>query len=251
MENNIFLEIEYLGSHYFGFQIQEKKGKREITVQSVVEEALRKLFKQKIRIAYAGRTDRGVHAKGQVINFKVDSSIPLKNIKVALNTLLPCDIRVKKVKKALLDFHSRFWAKSKIYEYVILNKSEPSVFWEHLSWQITEKLDLEKIKKISKKLVGKKDFFLFAKEAKKYLDCTREIKSISVKKKGSFIHIYIEADGFLRNMVRNIVSFLVKVGRGKISPKEVSLILAKKKPYINKPAPAQGLYLLKVKYAKI
>lgn len=251
MEKNVFLEIEYLGSNYFGFQIQEKKGKKEVTVQSVIEEALRKLFKQKIRIVYAGRTDRGVHAKGQVVNFKVDSSIPFENIKVALNTLLPCDIRVKKVKKVPLDFHARFWAKSKIYEYIIFNKPEPSVFWEHLSWPISDSLDLSRIKKVAKKLIGKKDFFIFAKEAKNYLDCIREIKDIIVKKKGSFIHIYIEADGFLRSMVRNLVSFLVKVGKRKISLKEASLILAKKRPYTNKPAPAQGLYLLKVKYEKI
>ncbi len=248
MQKNIFLELEYLGTNYFGFQIQTK-AKQQNTVQAELEKALAKLLRQKIRIAFAGRTDRGVHARGQVANFKADTKIPLSNIKRALNAFLPSDIRIKKVKKAPSDFHARFCAASKVYRYLIFNKVEPSVFAKDFAWHIDTPLDLERMKRISKKLIGKKDFWIFAKEAAKYKDCIRDLKDISIKKKDGFICIDIEASGFLRNMARNIVSFLVKVGTAKLSLKDASLILERKLAYTNKPAPGCGLYLYKVRYA--
>ncbi|MDD4955593.1 MAG: tRNA pseudouridine(38-40) synthase TruA [Candidatus Omnitrophica bacterium] len=248
MHKNICLKVEYLGTNYYGFQLQDKTGKREITVQEVLEKAIKKLFKQKIRIAYASRTDRGVHAKGQVVNFKVSTVIPLRNIKKALNTFLPPDIRVKKVKIVKDDFHARFKAKSKIYRYIILNKPEPTVFQSNFSWHIAKPLDIPKMLRISKKIKGIKDFSIFAKEASAYETCIRHLMDISIKKTGSFVNIDLEASGFLRNMARNITAFLVKVGRKDISVKEALLILNKKKPYSNKPAPAHGLCLVRVKY---
>lgn len=248
MQKNIFLEVEYLGVNYYGFQLQDKAGKREITVQEVLEKAIHKLFKQKIRIAYASRTDRGVHAKGQVINFKVESNIPLKNIKSALNTFLPDDVRVKKVKIVKDDFHSRFKAKSKIYRYSILNKKEPTVFLSAFSWYVAKPLNVPKMIRISKKIKGVKDFSLFAKEPNTYETCVRDLKNISIKKANGFIYIDLEASGFLRNMARNIVSFIVKTGSADIGLKEAVEILDKKKKYVNSPAPAQGLCLIKVKY---
>ena len=248
MYKNILLEVEYLGANYFGFQLQDKAGKKEITVQEVLERAIHKLFKQKIRIAYASRTDRGVHARGQVVNFKVESNIPLKNIKQALNAFLPADVRVKKVKIVADDFHARFKAKSKIYRYSILNKEEPTVFLSAFSWHIAKPLNIFKMMRVAKKLKGVKDFSLFAKEPDTYETCIRDLKSVSIEKSKGFVCIDIEASGFLRNMARNIVSFLVKVGSGSLSQKEAVQILSKNKPYTNKPAPAQGLCLVKVKY---
>jgi tRNA pseudouridine38-40 synthase len=254
MLKNILLELEYDGTNYFGWQIQNRSQKSEVrsqklkTVQGELERALERLFKRKIRIIYAGRTDKGVHAKGQVVNFTIDTNIPLENIKNALNGFLAPDIRVKRVKRVPLDFHSRFNVKSKIYRYVIWNKKEPDVFSRNYAWLLPQKLIIEKMKKISRKLAGYKDFALFAKEAHKYKNCHRTIKNISIKKRGSFVYIDIEADGFLRNMARNIVSFLVKVGTAKLSLKEAKDILARKKPHINRPAPPHGLYLWKVNY---
>jgi len=248
MKKNICLEIEYLGTNYFGFQLQDKPGKREITVQEVLEKAIKKLFKEKIRIAYASRTDRGVHAKGQVVNFKVDTVIPLRNIKDALNTFLPEDVRVKKVKIAPCDFHSRFKAKSKIYRYTILNKTEPTVFLSNFSWHIAKPLDISKMARISRKIKGLKDFSIFAKKANTYETCVRHLKNVSIKRSKGFVNIDLEASGFLRNMARNITAFLVKVGCGALSQKKAIEVLNKKTPYSNKPAPAQGLYLIKVKY---
>jgi tRNA pseudouridine38-40 synthase len=235
MQQNILLEIEYIGIGYFGFQIQEKKVKNQITVQAIIEQALKQLFKQKIRVVPAGRTDRGVHAVAQVVNFKVSTKILPEKIKRALNSFLPKDVRIKKVKRVPSRFHSRFSAKSKVYRYKIYNKKEPSVFFIDFAWQIRESLDFAAMRKAAAGLIGCKDFSSFAKKAKKYKTCIRELKNISIKKSGEFIYIDIEANGFLRTMARNIVSFLVKAGSETVFE-------------ANKPAPAQGLYLYRVKY---
>jgi len=163
---NILLELEYVGSNYFGFQIQEKGKKSQATIQEVLEEALTRLFREKIRVAASGRTDRGVHARAQIVNFKVSTKIPLTNIKIALNTFLPSDIRVKKIKKVPEDFHARFSVKSKIYRYIIFQHREDSVFWRNFAWHLSTPLNLEKMRKAAKRLIGKKDFALFAKDAK-------------------------------------------------------------------------------------
>ncbi|MDD3296222.1 MAG: tRNA pseudouridine(38-40) synthase TruA [Candidatus Omnitrophica bacterium] len=245
---NIFLQVEYLGKSYYGFQIQNKKAVKEVTVQEVLEKALEKLFLQDIRIVYSSRTDRGVHAMAQSLNFKVKTKIPLANIKKALNAFLPADIKIKKIKKVPLDFHSRFSVRSKIYRYVVFNRRQPSVFWEDFSWHIPQGLDLEAMRKVSLSLIGKKDFSLFARGASNYKNCVRSLKAIEIKKRNGLVYIDIEADGFLRSMARNIVAFLAKIGSGEVPLVEAVNILKKNTSYINNPAPAQGLYLYKVKY---
>ncbi len=247
MKKNIFLEIEYLGTNYFGFQSLKKK-RNQPTLQEAIENALLRLFKQNIKIVSSSRTDRGVHAKAHPLNFKADTSIPLKNLKRALNSLLPLDIRVKKVKEVPLEFQARFWAKSKIYRYIIFNQKEPSVFESNFSWHFPEKISISLMRKAARKVVGKRDFSIFAKGASKYRSCIRNLKNISVSRKGNFIFIDLEADGFLRQMARNIVFFLVAVGSGKIDFSDLDLILSREKKAAQKPAPSQGLYLCKVKY---
>jgi tRNA pseudouridine38-40 synthase len=148
-----------------------------------------------------------------------------------------------------LSFSARFDVQSKVYRYVILNKKDSSVFFKDFSWHIPKPLNVRQMEKASKKLQGKKDFSLFAREATRYKNGVRIVYDISFKKKNSFIYIDIKANGFLRHMARNIVSFLVRIGKGEIKLKEVAPILKKGIPYVNKPAPAQGLYLLKTIYA--
>ncbi len=259
MMKNIFLEIEYDGSEYFGWQIQKErlknpdiklKGHKEKvkTIQGELESSLEKLFRKKIRVVYAGRTDRGVHAKGQCVNFKIDTAIPLKKIKIALNALLPENIRIKKIKFVPLSFHARFSAKSKVYRYVILNKKDPSVFLYKYAWYLPQRVEIERMKEIASYLKGERDFFFFAKGALRYKSCCRKMINVSVRKRQSLIYIDMEATGFLRNMARNIVMFLVKIGEGKINLKEAKKIIDRKIAYIPNPAPAKGLYLWKVKY---
>jgi tRNA pseudouridine38-40 synthase len=247
-EINIFANVEYDGTNYFGFQIQNKKVKNEPTVQELIEKALHKLFKEKIRIAYGSRTDRGVHARAQGINFKVKTSIPQERMKVALNSFLPSDIRITKVKKVSNDFHSRFWTKSKIYRYIIDTSKTPGIFMRNYCWHIPQELDLKKMEKAAKLLVGKKDFGMFAKDRGSYHDCRRNITKVILKKRSKYLYIDIEGDGFLRNMARNMVAFMVKVAKNEISLKDAKLIISGKTPHINKPAPACGLYLFKTSY---
>lgn len=248
MQKNILLTLEYKGTNYFGFQLQNKTAVREITVQEAIETALEKLFRKKIRIIFSGRTDRGAHAHGQCLNFPLDTTIPLSGIKAALNNFLPADIRVKTVKFVPHDFHARFDAKSKIYRYIICNAKEQSVFERDFSWHVHGKLCLDKIRQAAKKIIGKKDFSVFAKEAKRYEHCIRKVKKICIKKRGHNIIIDIEADGFLRSMARNIVSLLVKAGQGKVSITDIRAIVLRQMPYHITSAPAHGLYLWKVNY---
>jgi len=250
MLKNIFVELEYDGSDFCGWQIQNRSKIAKRTAQEDFQKNLDKLFGTKISIDYASRTDKGVHAKGQCVNFRVDTKIPLKNIKFALNNSLPHDIRVKKIKQVSLDFHSRFDVVSKVYRYMIDTKKEPSVFLHNYAWNFSGDLDLDKMEKAAKQLVGKKDFFVFARDAKKYKTCIRELMDISIKKKGYYLYIEIEANGFLRNMARNVVSFLVSVGKGDILLKDASKIIAKSVTYLKRPVPGCGLYLLSVKYGK-
>ena len=245
---NILLELEYIGSNYFGFQTQGKEIEGQVTIQGVLEEALAKLFRQRIRVAASGRTDRGVHARAQIVNFKVNTKIPLLNIKTALNTFLPFDIRIKKVKKVPESFHARFSVKSKIYRYIIFQRREDSVFWKNFAWHLSTPLDLGRMIKAAERLIGKRDLSLFAKEAKSYKDCKRKVKNIAIRKRANLIVIDIEAEGFLRSMARNMVSFLVRVSEAETSLKDISLIFKRKIPYINRPAPPGGLYLYKVIY---
>lgn len=240
---NILLEIEYDGTNYFGWQIQKDK----ITVQGKIKEAIEKLFHKKIKLFYAGRTDRGVHAKAQIANFFVNTSLSLQSIFKALNSFLPQDIRIKKVKEVPLNFFAHK-ASSKIYRYLILNTQKPSVFWRHYSWHIGDSLDIEKMKGVAERLIGYKDFSIFAKEVKRYKNTYRNLKRISIKKRGNFIYIDIEANGFLRGMARGIVYFLVEVGKEKITLQQAEEIIKKKIPYNKKLAPSSGLYLYKVKY---
>lgn len=209
---------------------------------------MERLFCQKIRVVYASRTDRGVHAKGQCVNFKVDTKIPIKNIKAALNSFLPSDITIKGIRRVPLDFHARFSAKSKLYRYIISNKKEPSVFERNYSWYVSDDINLTRMQKAITHIVGKRDFSCFAKQAHRYKQCTRHIMKVTVKKRSRYIYIDVEGDGFLRNMVRNIVSFLVAIGKKTIPLKSTGKIIRKEIPYIKKPAPGCGLYLLKVRY---
>jgi len=218
-------------------------------VQAELEKALRRLFRKKIRVAYAGRTDKGVHAKAQVVNFKIDTDIPAYSIKKALNTYLPEDISVTLVKFVPLDFHARFSAKSKVYRYIVFNKKEQDVFIRNYSWFVPYKVDIERMKKASRLLEGRKDFSSFAQEASTYKTCRRHLKNIVIKKRDGFINIDIEADGFLRGMARNIVGFLVNIGLGRRTLGEIrGVISSRNRNMVGKAAPACGLYLWRVKY---
>jgi len=220
---NIKLTIEYDGTAYAGWQTQ----KNSKTVQQTIEDALRKLFKERIKIIGSGRTDAGVHALGQVANFSIKHAISTDNLQKALNSNLPKDIVVTSIKETGKNFHSRFDVKAKVYRYTILNRAYPSALLKDRVYFYPHKLDINLMKKMAKSLLGRHDFKRFCNSASITKDTVRTIKRIDIKRtKDGLVYIDIEADGFLYNMVRRIVGSLVN----------------------GSTAPARGLCLIEVKY---
>lgn len=243
---NIKLTLEYDGSSFFGFQRQTDRP----TIQSELEKALSQLFNQKMKIAAAaGRTDSGVHAQGQVVNFKTDSKLPLDKIQKGLNAILHKSIAVKKVEEVGKDFHARYSAKAKTYEYRILNSEIRSPLLNGHIYQYVYPLNFPAMKKAAKMLVGRKDFKAFQAAGSSVKDTIRRVKRLSLEQKGKEIFITIEADGFLYHMVRNIVGTLLEVGRGKFSQKDFLEILKSRRRLLAGPTvPASGLTLAVVQY---
>ncbi len=242
---NIKLILEYDGAKFSGFQKQP--GRR--TVQSELEKALKQIFKKSLKISAAsGRTDAGVHAKGQVVNFKTNSEIPVYNIHRALNTYLPPDLSAEFVQEMPAGFSARFSAKTKVYQYLIWNRSSRSALKRLTHYHFPHPLDVTAMKKAAKLIVGKHDFRSFQAKADGR-DSVRTIKQFSIIQHDYEIRFLVEGNGFLYNMVRNFVGTLIMVGTGKLSVKQFEEILkAKDRRHIGPTAPAHGLTLLTVKY---
>jgi tRNA pseudouridine38-40 synthase len=251
---NIKLTLEYDGTNFCGWQTQRlrtpnSKLRTKRSVQETIEQALRQILQEKVKVIGSGRTDSGAHAVGQVANFKTNSRLPAADIKRALNAVLPQDIAIQKAEEAPINFHSRFDVKSKVYGYAILNSPVRSVLQRNFYYQFPYKLNLSAMKQSAKLLLGKKDFKSFQVGDKKLRSSRRHIKNVFLKKQGDFIRLEIEADGFLYKMVRSIVGTLLEVGRGKLNPKDVQAILSRKnRKFAGPTAPAKGLALLKVIY---
>jgi tRNA pseudouridine38-40 synthase len=242
---NIKLTISYDGTNYKGWQIQ-KNGR---TIQEEVERAIIRVFGKKHRIHGASRTDAGVHAKAQVAHFKTPLTIPVKKIPVALNMALPEDVAVIHAEEVSPDFHSRFDPRSKHYRYCILNSRNRDPFSERYSWRVPYKLDIPLMKKEAAVLAGRHDFRSFQARDKRERTSVRKIFYISIRGKKDFLTVDIEADGFLYNMVRNIVGTLVDIGRGYLAPGSMRKILKNRDRTTAGPtAPARGLFLVDVKY---
>jgi tRNA pseudouridine38-40 synthase len=244
---NVRLTIAYDGTEYAGWQVQ----KNARTVQGEIEKALKKILKESPRLIGAGRTDSGVHARRQAANFKTKSTLPLIKLQSALNANLPKDISIVGIKKARRRFHSRFNAKGKVYRYTILNSRIDDPLSRAYYWKIPYALKVPLLRSEARVLLGRHDFKSF--QAKSDLSCikntVRTVKGISIKKSGRFIYLDIEADGFLRQMIRNIVGTLAEIARGYFAEGSMKRILASRNRRKAGPtAPAKGLTLLKVKY---
>ncbi len=234
-----------MGTAYHGFQKQPGGG----TVQDVLEEFLTRVCGEPVRLVGSGRTDAGVHAKGQVVSFRTNGSIPAVNIPRAALGLLPTDIAVLKAEEAGEDFHARFSAKSKEYSYVIANTSGPDPFLWDRRWFIGEKLDLKLMERAAEKLLGKHDFVNFCSSGSEVTGTERTVTKVELYRHGDEITFVIGADGFLYHMVRNIVWALVQVGTGRWDLNR--FINCVDNPGVEialEPAPAGGLYLEKVNY---
>jgi len=251
---NIKLEIEYDGSGYSGWQVQNRpSGKssasRLSTIQATIEQALKKILQDDIKLIVSGRTDAGVSSIGQVANFRTDSLIELKKLQAGLNGNLPEDIVITKAEEADLDFHSRFNAKSKLYRYSILNRSYPSAFLRNKAWFYPYPLDIKLMRGEAKTVLGKHDFRAFQASGSRIKDCIRKITKIKISRVEDLIYVDIEADGFLYNMVRNIVGTLVEIARGRFRKGSLKKIMRSRDRRLAGPtAPACGLCLIRVNY---
>ncbi len=239
----IALLIEYEGTRYHGFQIQNQVP----TVQGEIEKAIWKVTGERIRIQAAGRTDAGVHAKGQVVAFETSSKLPPATFVKALNFYLPEDIAVKDACQVEKNFNPRRDALSREYCYTILNSPTPSPLCRNQVYFVSRPLDVEQMNKACQLLVGKHDFAPFTEAKAK--NTRRQVFSAEAKKEGDFIFIRMVANSFLRQQVRRIVGCLIKLGSGKLSLEEFKEIASSGKPGLAELAvPSQGLCLVKVNY---
>lgn len=243
--NNIKLTIEYDGTNYFGWQKQKDKP----TIQEAIEVAIASITKEEVEVIGSSRTDAGVHAKGFVANFKSTSKVPPNKFREALNTKLPDDIVILKSEKVTDDFHSRFNAKGKTYEYNILNTEVPSALLRNYSYNTRFELDVNTMKEAAKYFVGKHDFIAFRSQGSSVQGTVRTIFDLKVEENEKIIKISVSGDGFLYNMVRIIVGTLIEVGRGKILPQHIATIITSKDRKLAGPCvPAKGLLLKEVYY---
>lgn len=248
MKRNLKLVLEYDGSKFHGWQYQV--GLR--TVQGVLEETLARLTQEKIRVFAASRTDAGVHALGQVINFRTESQYSCEVFVRALNALLPGDLAVVSCEEADPKFNARFHAKSKIYRYLIYNQVLRRAFGHSYVWHFPWKLDLEAMKRAGQYLIGRHNFKSFQAKSPECpdKDPVRELSRLEIIGTDSgYIIFELQANSFLKQMVRNIIGTLVLVGTGKIAPETIKEILeSKDRTRAGPTAPAEGLYLVKVLY---
>ena len=249
---NIRLTIEYDGTNYNGWQMQRLGGKNRNnvkTIQETIQDALNKILQEDVKLLASGRTDSGVHALGQVANFRTNSNIHPKVIQKALNSLLPPDIAIVNAKEIHKEFHATYDAKSKLYRYTICPLPFPHPLNRFYAYTVYHPLDIALMRQEAKVLIGRHNFKSFQARDKKEKNTVRTIKKLVIKPDKEFIHIDIEADGFLYNMVRNIVGTLIEIGRGKLGKGVLKKILeAKDRRLAGPTAPAKGLCLVRVRY---
>ncbi len=242
---NIKLTLAYDGSEFAGFQVQPAVR----TVQGELMQALATILAEKTRVIGAGRTDAGVHARGQVVSFKTRARIPIDRIPAALNSVLPRDMAVWQAEEVSLDFHARYDATYKIYRYLISLDPTPSPFMRHYSWRLPLKLNLEVMQQAAHELMGQHDFSAFCAAGSAVRDKVRTVQCLQVVAERDLVLIDAVADGFLYKMLRSIVGTLVEVGRGALTPEEVREILARgDRSRVGPTAPPQGLNLWQVGY---
>lgn len=246
MTRKIRLLVEYDGTSYQGWQIQAQGQ----TIQGVIQERLTRILGEPVHLVGSGRTDAGVHALGQVAHFTTRNVLDLGSLHRALNSLLPEDILVLKVEEVDEAFHARKSAKSKVYEYRILNRPLRSVFCRSYAWHIPYPLNWEEIRRATEKLLGRHDFSSFRSTGTPTKNAIREVfRAEWAEGRDGLMRFEIEADGFLKQMVRAIVGTLVEVGRGKIDAEGFQRIIDSRDRRLAGPtAPAHGLFLKEVKY---
>lgn len=248
MQRNIKLILEYDGSNYFGFQLQA--GSSIATIQRELEIALAKVLKERVRVKGSGRTDGGVHAEGQVVNFFTSSTIPTKKIVLALNHRLPKDIVALEAEEVDEKFHAQYNVCGKKYVYSFYQGQTPSAFYRLYAHYVPYALDFEQMREACTYLKGSHNFKAFSSSGSNVKTFERTIYSIDLRNAGDLWHVSVVGNGFLYNMVRIIVGTLIEIGKGRL---DISCINEAFKTgnrlIVGTKAPPQGLCLKEVYYS--
>ena len=243
--NNYKIVIEYDGSNYVGWQRQDNG----LSIQQLLEEAIEKLSNYKVSIIGAGRTDAGVHAKGQVASFKLKKKLKIKEIKDGINHYLrPHPIAVLSAEEVEDSFNARFSAKLRLYKYVVINRRAPLALDNNRAWCVHKPININKIIEQAPFFLGKHDLSSFRSINCQSKSSIKSINSIDIKKNGEIINFHISARSFLHSQVRIMVGTLIDIGLEKISKSVSEILLLKQREYAGETAPSQGLYLTEVQY---
>lgn len=241
----LLLTIQYDGSSYHGWQVQ----KNAITIQEVLQNAIEKVFGERLDVIGCSRTDSGVHANDYKVSFDTDMDIAPDNVVMALNGFLPKDVAVVDCDEVGLDFHPRYNVKTKQYVYKLYNGRIRNPFLSDYALHYRRPIDVDYLDKESQAFVGSYDYSGFCSVDSDVENTVRTVQSFSVTRDGDMVYFTVEADGFLYNMVRIMVGTLLFVSEGKIKEGELkNVILSKDRTKAGKTAPPQGLYLNKVNY---
>lgn len=242
---NIRLDIAYDGTRYQGWQ---RLAGNQDTIQGKIETALSRILGEPIEISGSGRTDAGVHARGQVANFHCESRMSTEQILVELRKYLPEDIGILSCKDASPRFHARLNALEKTYEYRLWNSEVPCVFERRFVYQLPEDLDVEAMDRAAQYFVGTHDFSAFCANKKFKKSTVRAIRSFHVTRVGYEIRFRVTGNGFLHNMVRIMVGTLIEVGQGKRDPESIPELFGGKREDAGYLVPGKGLCLEEVLY---
>lgn len=242
---NIKLTIEYDGKDFNGWQKQPNK----LNIQGEIERAIEEITGEQVDLYGSGRTDAGVHSLGQVANFKTNSKLPIEKVAIAINSKLKKSIRIKKAEEVSENFHSRYNCHKKKYRYIINNSSQGSAIYRGLEYHVSQKLNVEEMKKAIKFFEGEHDFKAFKSSGTSSKSSVRTIYNAELKQNGERIIIELTGNGFLYNMVRIISGTLLEVGLGNIKAEDIPNIIENKdRKMAGKTLPPHGLYLVEVMY---
>lgn len=243
---NIKITLSYDGTEFYGWQRSSDGPSIEETLQGVLEQ----IYQHPIVLQAASRTDRNVHAAGQVVNYRTEKRVDLERLLVSLNQLLPKTIRVLSLEESGEDFHPTLDAKGKIYHYHICQEGVQSPFRRHFSWHIHTPLDLDLMREGAKCFLGTHDFAAFTNvQQSRPKDTVRNLKRLDLIEEGPFLRFEVEGGNFLYKMVRNLVGTLAYLGQGKLTLQEIESLLNKKdRTLAGVTAPGHGLTLHKVLY---
>jgi len=243
---NFKLTIQYKGTRYHGWQRQNNS----VTIQEIIENAIEKLTGEKAALTASGRTDSGVHARGQTANFYSNTAIPAEKLPYALNIKLPEDIVITGCQEVGEDFHARYSSQGKEYNYKIYNSPFNSPFYRDVAWHIAQRLDLDAMKAGCQYFIGTHDFSAFKAANSSIKTTIRTIYTFDLTLERDLVSITTTGNGYLYNMVRIMVGTLVEIGQGKRQPEDIrEILLSKDRSRGGVTAPAHGLCLENVFYA--